>query len=98
MPDTFHPFIPGLEMKWAIEEGQKLKSKIILGGLAIDKLALHALKTEPRMDVLPLIWRYISPRNNKHWQTEIRDTYATLDVHGSPLCVKFRRRDIRGVD
>ena len=37
------------------------------------------------MDVLPLIWRYISPRNNKLWQTEIRDIYATLDVHGGEV-------------
>lgn len=31
----FHPFIPGLEVKYAIEEAQKLNSKVMFGGMAI---------------------------------------------------------------
>jgi len=31
-PKDFHPFIPGLEMKFAIEAAEKIKSKIIFGG------------------------------------------------------------------
>lgn len=31
-PTDFTPFAPGLEMKYAIEEGEKNKAKIVFGG------------------------------------------------------------------
>jgi len=34
------------------------------------------------MDILPLVWRSLIPTFNSLWRTEIRDVYATLDVHG----------------
>ena len=37
-------------MKYAIEEANKLKVPVILGGLEIDDVTLQALKGEPRMD------------------------------------------------
>jgi len=49
-PSDFHPFIPGLEIKYAIEEANKLKVPVVLGGLEIDDVTLAALKVEPRMD------------------------------------------------
>jgi hypothetical protein len=36
-PKDFHPFIPGLEMKLAIESGEKNGAKIIYGGMEISK-------------------------------------------------------------
>jgi len=41
-PD-FHPFTPGLEMKYAIEEAWKVNAKIIYGGLEINGETLEAL-------------------------------------------------------
>lgn len=40
LPTDFHPFTPGLEMKFALEEAVKNNSKVILGGLAIDETSL----------------------------------------------------------
>lgn len=42
--DDFHPFIPGLEMKYAIEEAQNLNSQVRFGGLAITEGDLLSLK------------------------------------------------------
>jgi len=39
-----------LEIKYAIEEANKLKVPVVLGGLEIDDVTLAALKVEPRMD------------------------------------------------
>jgi hypothetical protein len=36
-PKDFHPFIPGLEMKLAIESGEKNGAKIIYGGITDSK-------------------------------------------------------------
>ena len=35
-PKDFHPFIPGLEVKFALESARKSGSKIVLGGLELD--------------------------------------------------------------
>ncbi len=35
-PKDFHPFLPGLEVKFALESAKKCESKIILGGLELD--------------------------------------------------------------
>jgi hypothetical protein len=48
--DDFHPFIPGLEMKYAIEEAEKHNSKVVFGGLQINNSDLLCLKV--------LIWNY----------------------------------------
>lgn len=50
-PSDFHPFTPGLEMKFALEEALKVKSKVILGGLTFDELAIDAFNHEPRFDI-----------------------------------------------
>ena len=39
-PSDFHPFIPGLEMKFAIEAAKNLNKPVILGGLALDEKSL----------------------------------------------------------
>lgn len=35
-PKDFHPFIPGLEMKFALESAKKVKAQVVLGGLELD--------------------------------------------------------------
>lgn len=82
-PTDFHPFTPGLEMKFAIEEAQKAKSKVILGGLAIDETTLQSFKSEPRFDVFQLFRNvFYTQEKNKFWFSEHLDNYAVLDTHG----------------
>ena len=72
-PKDFHPFVPGLEMKLAIEEAEKLKIPIEFGGLEIDRVAFEALKVETRMDIIPLLWRYLKTSGRKRWDSEKYD-------------------------
>jgi len=81
-PSSFHPFTPGLEMKYAIEEALKLDSKVIFGGQEVNPGTLYALRTEKRFDVVPLVWRYFTALNNKRWETEHQDMFRLLDVTG----------------
>jgi len=37
-PKDFHPFIPGLEMKFAIEAAEKINAKLVYGGNELSKL------------------------------------------------------------
>ena len=37
-PKDFHPFIPGLEMKFAIEEAEKVGAKVHYGGMELGLL------------------------------------------------------------
>lgn len=57
-PKDFHPFVPGLEVKLAIEEAEKLKIPVQFGGLEIDRTTFEALKVETRMEFLSLFYRY----------------------------------------
>lgn len=80
--DDFHPFIPGLEMKFAIEEAKKLNKPVILGGLEIDEAALYSLRVETRMDPISLFYNGCMALHNKLWRSEYIDTYSIYDVHG----------------
>lgn len=43
-PKDFHPFIPGLEMKFALESAKSVNAKIVLGGNELDQNSLDAFK------------------------------------------------------
>jgi len=43
-PDDFHPFTPGLEMKYAIEEANKHNANVHFAGLAMNYENLQSLK------------------------------------------------------
>lgn len=81
-PTDFHPFIPGLEMKLALEEAEKLNSKVVLGGLELDPEAINALLTEKRMDFIFMIFRSVFGLHNRHWRVENMDHYNILYTHG----------------
>jgi len=81
-PSDFHPFTPGLEMKYAIEQALAGNSKLIFGGQEINPGTLYALRTEKRFDLVPLIWRYFFALHNKKWETEHQDLHRVLDVAG----------------
>jgi len=83
-PSDFHPFIPGLEMKLAIEATKKLKKPVILGGLALDESAIEALRNENTyFNPFALFWNFAFAFNrNKLWLSEIKDNYQIIDTHG----------------
>jgi len=84
-PSTFHPFTCGLEMKWAIEEAEKLNSKVVFGGQEIHSGTLYALRTEKRFSVLSLAYNHFFSLKNKLWESEHQDTFRLLDVHGGEI-------------
>ena len=69
-------------MKYAIEEAEKVNSNILFGGLEINTETLLALKTERRMDLMPLLYRALFALHNKRWKTEQQDNMRLLNVQG----------------
>ena len=43
-PNDFTPFTPGLEVKFAIEEAEKLGAEAVFGGVEQDPITLEALR------------------------------------------------------
>lgn len=81
-PRDFHPFTPGLEMKLALDEAEKLKSKVIYGGVELDEPTQYALLTEKRMDFLFLYYKGFGALHNKLWKNEHKDHSNILHTHG----------------
>lgn len=80
-PKEFSPFTPGLEMKFALEGAEKLKSNVVLGGLAINDTDCEGLRVEPRWDLLSLFRNGKTlTEHNKLWYNEVLDNFSTLDV------------------
>eukprot|EP01016_Furgasonia_blochmanni_P050714 TRINITY_DN787_c0_g1_i2.p1 TRINITY_DN787_c0_g1~~TRINITY_DN787_c0_g1_i2.p1 ORF type:complete len:497 (-),score=170.05 TRINITY_DN787_c0_g1_i2:700-2190(-) len=81
-PADFHPFTPGLEMKYAVEEAQKLGANVHFAGLEINPEILNGLALEKRMDLLPFFVRSYRAINNKLWDREAKDTWKLLETVG----------------
>jgi len=69
-------------MKYAIEEALKLQSKVVFGGLEINAETFAAFRNEKRMDILPLVYRWVNALHNQLWRTEYHDTYRLMDRLG----------------
>ncbi len=69
-------------MKLAVEEAEKLKSKVILGGLELDPVAMKSLLTEKRMDFIFLFYKSLTALHNRHWRSENMDNYNVLYTQG----------------
>jgi hypothetical protein len=82
LPSDFHPFTPGLEMKFAVEEALRNNSNLIFGGHEINNQAFNALRNEKRMDLLPLFYRWYTSLNNARWKTEHHDNNRLLETLG----------------
>lgn len=81
-PTDFHPFIPGLEMKFAIEEAKKIGAHIHFSGLQLNQQTVDALSHEKRMDALPFAWRIYRSTKSRLWSNEDHDQSALLEVLG----------------
>jgi len=82
-PDDFTPFIPGLEMKYALEEAEKNNTHVHFAGMAITDSTIQSLRAETRMNFLSLIYRFNwKTRQIRHWRSEWVDEMAMLSNHG----------------
>lgn len=82
-PNDFSPFTPGLEMKFAVDAAKAGNKPLVLGGLAVDDVALEGLRVEPRMDIVNLFRNGAFALNkNKLWYSESLDNFNSIDVHG----------------
>lgn len=80
-------------MKYAIDQATQLNSKVVFGGLSINNSDLLSLKvnislkifstqTETRMNVIPVMWRFMSLLYNTRWYREYVDQQKVLSVNG----------------
>jgi pheromone shutdown protein TraB len=67
-------------MKWAIEEAKQLNSKIVFGGHEINPETFMAFRNEKRMDILPLVYRWVYALHNQLWRTEYHDQHRLLQT------------------
>jgi len=82
-PNDFQPLLPGLEMKYAIEEAEKCGANISLAGMAYTESTIQALKNETRLNFLQFLWRwYYSNRKIRFWKWEWLDEISTMTVNG----------------
>jgi hypothetical protein len=82
-PEDFNPFTPGLETKLAIEEGKKLGSDIVFGGVEFDPITIESLRTETDMYPHSLVWNsrpFFRLLNS--YRTEFNDFFGILHTRG----------------
>ena len=75
------PFVPGLEVYKAIDYAVKHKKPINYAGPMFSSYVIAALIQEKRMDVLFLIYRYITALNNSFWKKEAKVISDLMAVH-----------------
>lgn len=100
----FHPFLPGLEVKYALEEAEKLGANVVFGGMAIRNSDLQALKIETRFDPLNVTLNFVKTYLQTKWRRERADLFFASNVIGGEAfaesfdryraawCVKFFER------
>ena len=82
-PEDFNPFMPGLEMKYAIEEALKSNSHLHFAGMEINGSTLDGLAHEKRLNFVSFLYRWWFKNTSlAHWRREIDDELAMLNVSG----------------
>ena len=59
-----NPFIPGLEVKYAIEEASKLNSKLVFMGPELSEETANKIKHDKRFTLIKFLYRYFSMSND----------------------------------
>jgi pheromone shutdown protein TraB len=75
-----NPFLPGLEIKYAIEEAEKLNSKVVFLGNEIDQQTQARLAHETRFTLFKFIRRFLGLNN--YWKNEILDNKIMIAEYG----------------
>jgi len=82
-PDDFTPFIPGLEMKYALHHAEENNIPIHFGGMVITGSTIQSLKNETRLNFISLLYRFNwRMREISHWRNEWYDEMAMVHNHG----------------
>jgi len=75
------PFSPGLEVYKAVDYAVKNKKKIhYMGGMFNDQV-ISAMYHEKRMDVIFLLYRYLTAFTNNYWKNEAKDIWGMMSTH-----------------
>lgn len=76
----YNPFTPGLEVKYALEEAEKLNSKVVFLGNEIDEITQNRIAHERRFTLGKVLWKSI--RTNQHYAHEINDFVSMVTNNG----------------
>lgn len=80
LPVEFNPLLPGLEVKFALEEAKKLDSKLVFLGSEFDDLTVSRLKHETRSSLVRFLYNYFHMPN--HYKIEGADFKSILQNSG----------------
>lgn len=82
VPLNYNPFLPSLEMKYALEEATKLDTKIIYLGYEFDRTTMDRLYHENRNTILKTLYRTVKLFTKKPYCYEITDTIDQATLYG----------------
>jgi hypothetical protein len=69
-PETYHFTKPGLEIKYALEEGTKQGANLYFLGAEFNQLTWRRLLHETRMNFLHYFWKRLEYMGLTHWEME----------------------------
>src|SRR5690606_17189335 len=81
LPMNYNPVMPGLEVKYALEEAEKSGSKIVYLGYEIDDITISRLYHENRYTVLKTVLNFLTKMNRKYLN-ELTDFVNQVHQHG----------------
>lgn len=81
-PKDFHPFTPGLEMKFAVEAAEKADSKLTFLGTEFNEETMEAMSTEKRLQALGLLKNFIYKDQMLNYSDEFKNQFTVMGVSG----------------
>ncbi len=82
IPIEFNPFLPGLEMKYALEEATKFNSKVVYLGYEFDKATMDRMYHENRYTALKAITNTFKLYSNNNYSKEIQELLNQINAYG----------------
>jgi len=73
---------PGLEVYNAISYAKQQGKQIQFAGPLFNPSVLRHLQSEKRMYLVPLLYRFMTVKNNTFWSKEFEAYFGQMDVHG----------------
>ena len=77
-------FRPGLEVFNAITYAKQNHKEVLYAGQLFNSSVMKFLALEPRMYLIPLIYRLVRANNNQFWNKEWESYFGQMAVHGLP--------------
>jgi hypothetical protein len=82
VPLDFNPYMPGLEVKYALEEATKLNTKIVFMGYEFDKETNGRLYHETRFSILKALTRALTEFKNPAYDVELGEFKRQVNGYG----------------